>query len=350
MALGVDEFAGQRTCHDDAGHAGEPALDGHAEVHAAALGHALVDGEHIKGLAVQQGAHIAPAGTGRNVQTQAAQLLFQHTQHLLVVVYGQNAQVAVLAPLQLLALPLLFQDRQIDEEGRALAQCAFGADLAAVGVDDLFGQRQPQAGALPCFFGGEEGFKDALQGLLVHAGAGVRDADADIAGPDLRDALIREAEQQLTARHHVGFQRQGALLRADGVDGIDADVQQHLLQLGAVAQHFFPLQLHLLHELHLPGAVGLHQLPGLGQQPFHRDSVVDGLDVLPAHGGDLLHHVPRLFGGLADLQCVVVDLTFRVGIGHDEISIAGDGGQEIVELVRDAAGQGAHQLEPLAVL
>ena len=133
------------------------------------------------------------------------------------------------------------------------------------------------------------------------------------------------------------------------MDAVDADIQQHLLQLGAVAQHVFPVQLQLLPQPHLFGAVGLHQLAGVLDEAFHGHRVIDRFHVLPAHGRNLLHHVPGLFGSFADLPGVVINFTLGVGVGHNEVGIARDGGEEVVELVGDASRQGAHELEPLVV-
>lgn len=133
------------------------------------------------------------------------------------------------------------------------------------------------------------------------------------------------------------------------MDAVDADIQQHLLQLGAVAQHVFAVQFQFLPQPHLFGAVGLHQLAGVLDEAFHGHRVIDRFHVLPAHGRNLLHHVPGLFGSFADLPGVVINFTLGVGVGHNEVGIARDGGEEVVELVGDAARQGAHELEPLVV-
>ena len=104
-------------------------------------------------------------------------------------------------------------------------------------------------------FCGEEGLEDVLHRLLVHAAAGVGDAQADVARPFLGDFLFREERRQLTARHDTAPDGQLSALGADGVDGVDADVQHHLLQLGRVAQNAFAAQLIFLLQLHvLPGS------------------------------------------------------------------------------------------------
>lgn len=63
----------------------------------------------------------------------------------------------------------------------------------------------------------------------------------------------------------------------------------------------------------------------------------------------MFHDLLCLLRRLADLHRVVIDLAARVGVGHNEVGIAGDRGQEVIELMGDAAGEGPHHLQPLAV-
>ena len=86
VAAGVHDLPGRRVGHDDAGHAGVAAPDGHAEIHAAAAGKALVDGEDVERLLLQQLAQLAPAGTGGHTQAQSAEVFVQQVEDLVVVV------------------------------------------------------------------------------------------------------------------------------------------------------------------------------------------------------------------------------------------------------------------------
>src|SRR5207253_11306233 len=67
--------------------------------------------------------------------------------------------------------------RQADPEGGAFAHAALEADRSAVALDDVLDDRQPQAGALAFFLGGEERLEDARPQRLVDADAGVGDLD-----------------------------------------------------------------------------------------------------------------------------------------------------------------------------
>ena len=54
-------------------------------------------------------------------------------------------------------------------EARALPGRRFDVDRPAVFLDDLVGDRKPQAGAFTDGLGGEEGGEDLLEGLRIHA-------------------------------------------------------------------------------------------------------------------------------------------------------------------------------------
>ena len=54
-------------------------------------------------------------------------------------------------------------------------------DTAPVGADDLVRQSKAETGAFAGLLCGEERLEDVLHRLLVHAAAGVGDAQADVA-------------------------------------------------------------------------------------------------------------------------------------------------------------------------
>ena len=66
-----------------------------------------------------------------------------------------------------------------DPEGGARTDFAGDFDPALVLLDDAVDGGQAEAGAFADLLGGEERFEDAVQRLLVHAAAGVGDAQAD---------------------------------------------------------------------------------------------------------------------------------------------------------------------------
>src|SRR5262249_60920664 len=81
------------------------------------------------------------------------------------------------ARLRKMQLPEVGRQRQ--REDGALPGRAVDRDLAAMSLDDLMDQRQPEAGRAPFRLGREEGIEDAVEMLGPDAGAGVRDAHGD---------------------------------------------------------------------------------------------------------------------------------------------------------------------------
>ena len=67
--------------------------------------------------------------------------------------------------------------REINLEGRALADLAVNVDVAAGLLDDGLAGRQAQTGAFALGLGGEKGFKQVRLDFLGHAGARVTDAE-----------------------------------------------------------------------------------------------------------------------------------------------------------------------------
>ena len=99
------------------------------------------------------------------------------------------------------------------------AGVGLGPHLAAMRLDDAFGDRQSDAHARG--LGGDEGLKQAIGNLLGDARAGVGDADLDhIAVNGL-------------GRH----QQFSPLAVMHGLDGVAHEIEQHLLDLNLVHQH-----------------------------------------------------------------------------------------------------------------
>ena len=85
--------------------------------------------------------------------------------------------------------------RQIDRDGRAFAELAFDADLAAGLVGEAEDLAEAEAGALADRLGREEGLERALHDFGGHSAAGVGDADPHIfAGADVADLVGGEGD------------------------------------------------------------------------------------------------------------------------------------------------------------
>src|SRR5438093_5852009 len=108
--------------------------------------------------------------------------------------------------------------RQPDREGAAVAEPTGRGDLAAVGVDDLPTDRDAKTRPDARDLGREARREELAEVLLRDAGSGVLDLDPH------RRAV------------HSGPEPDGAL-GLDGLDGIDDEVHEHLVDLAGVALH-----------------------------------------------------------------------------------------------------------------
>ena len=78
-------------------------------------------------------------------------------------------------------MPLRAREREAHREDGAAVRQAVGADLAAVLLDDLVADREPEPGALADRLGGEERVEDPADDVGRDAGAGVADARTAVA-------------------------------------------------------------------------------------------------------------------------------------------------------------------------
>src|SRR5438445_10816250 len=105
---------------------------------------------------------------------------------------------------------------QPDREGRPAARRALGADVAAVLLDDLVADREPEPGPFADALRREEGTEDAADHVGRDAGAGVADRD--------------DGASVLHARLDGDGARPGDRLRRVG-----KEIQEHLVELRANA-------------------------------------------------------------------------------------------------------------------
>src|SRR5690606_18391135 len=107
------------------------------------------------------------------------------------------------------------QQRQVDDEMRALARRTLHADFALVALDDVVGNGQSQPGAFTHRLGGEERFEQGRQMLRLNAGAIVDDLDGQARAAALGADL-----------YHA---RRGLALH--GLRRVHDEIEQHLRKL-----------------------------------------------------------------------------------------------------------------------
>src|SRR6266851_3015595 len=70
--------------------------------------------------------------------------------------------------------------RKVKGESRACAHITRNDDVAAVLLNDLLDDRQPQACPLPWLLGREEGLEQARESRLVHSTAGIAHRETNV--------------------------------------------------------------------------------------------------------------------------------------------------------------------------
>jgi len=224
--------------------------------------------------------------------------------------------------------------RQVDREGGAAAHVAgrlhVAAALADEGEDRGQAQPRPAAGRLRR----EVRLEGARERGGVHAGAGVGDA------------------------HHHRAQRAGRALLEIDVGGLDGDapagghrvarveqqVHQRLLELPHVHLDAAQARLQLERDLHLLAQQRGQRAHHAGR---HRVEVERGRHRRRRLAGrqHVLREVEAPHRGLADGLGARAQRVGRVHALEHQLAVAADDGQDVAEVVRDAAGQPAHRLQ-----
>ena len=275
----------------------------------------------------------------------ADQDLVEHRAHLVLVLHQQDG----------LGAPVrgagggpaahhlrLAGDRQVEREARALARRAVDEDVAAALPHDAVGggEAEPR----PLALGAEERLEDPGLGHRVHAGAGVGDRQQDVgAGRHVgvgRCTPVADVEGD-------GAQRQPAAGR-HGVAGVDGEVDDHLLHLPGVDLHLAQLGVELGDELDVLSQQPLQHLlqPGDHRVEAHHP----GLHRLPAsEGEELLGEGRRALAGLLDPRQVAAEEGIVAVTLQQQVAVAEDGQQAVVEVVGDAVREAADGLHFLRV-
>ncbi len=234
--------------------------------------------------------------------------------------------------------------RQQNAERRADARLAFAEDVAAGLLDDAVDHGEAEAGALADFLGGEEGLEDLAAHFLGNAVAVVLDLDQDVVGRRQRFLVERRA----IGRGDVARAQRDPTALAHRVARVDDEIDDDLLELIEVG-------------LHQPQIASVHdvELDRFADQPAQqhlqfRQHLAElqrlRTQGLPAREREQLAHQPRrAVGVLLDLHDVLEGRIGRPMVGEQQIGIADDRGQHVVEIVGDAAGELADRLHLLAL-
>ena len=194
----------------------------------------------------------------------------------------------------------------------------------------------------PNTLGGEEGFEQPRLRSFVHAAAVIAHRDLRVRSRLHRQVAPRVALVQL----YVGrFNGQRAALR-HGVARIHHQVHQHLFDLSRIRAHHSQVR----PQRQLQIDILADQPPQHRGQARHQLIQVQhpGLqDLRPAVSQQLLGQRCRALAGLQDLLRRVMIRIARLQRVQDQLAVARDDGQQIIEIVRHAARQHAHRFHLL---
>ena len=217
-------------------------------------------------------------------------------------------------------------------------------DEAAGLLDDAVDHRQAEAGALADLLGGEERLEDLLQHVRRDAGAGVLDLDQHVVGR--RQFAIGEG-LALLGRDVAGAHRQVAAGR-HRVARVDRQIDDHLLELADIDLDRPQVAAVIDLELDVVADQAGKQHAQIGQ---HVGQVqhLRPQRLLAREGQQLAHQRGRPVGVLLDVHDVGEGRVRRPMVGQQQVRRHDDGGQHVVEVVRDAAGKLPDRLHLLAL-
>ena len=220
----------------------------------------------------------------------------------------------------------------------AFALAAFDPRRAARLARHAIDHAEAEAGALADFLGGEEGLERALGDLGRHAEPGVGDGQLDIVS-------VWNVGIGLDPHRAAGEAQHAAV--GHGVAGVDREVEHRDLELGRVGHHRHHRVVEVEALLDPRAEHVAQQRPHVLDQ--RRDVRRPDLEPLhPAEREQLAGQPGTALGGGEGIVGIALELGVRRALG-DDVEPADDDRQQIVEVVRDAAGQLPQRLHLLAL-
>ena len=236
-----------------------------------------------------------------------------------------------------------FHRRKVDAKRRAPARLAIDGDRAVQRPHDAVHHRQPEARSLAGLLRREKRLEDTLDRRRVHAMAVVADAKP---GVSLRaQAGVRPCEGGIHIdRRKPHLDKARAL--TDGVPGVGYEIRHDLLHLRRIGEHRRRLSVELGADFDGRRNGRAQQLQRFlhdGPQP-HRFAL---LLLRPAEGENLPHEILRALGRFEDLADVRVRGDGIARVLLCQLRKAEDADEDVVEVMRDAAGERADGLHLL---
>ena len=232
--------------------------------------------------------------------------------------------------------------RQVHLDRRAVAFLAVDLDVAARLLDEAEHHAEPEAGALADLLGGEEGIEHPLDEGGGDAGAGVAHGDHHIIA---RRDLAVHAGVVFVEIDVAGLERELAAI-GHGIARVEGKIENRRRELVRVDQRRPGVLGQQRRDLDVFAERRVQQFGGLQHQRIDVD-FARLQRLLAGKGQQMLGQIGAAFGGLVD-QPGDGDEFGLVGDGFvQDADGAGDHGQDVVEVVRDAAGQLADRVHLL---
>ena len=223
---------------------------------------------------------------------------------------------------------------ELDHRATPLARLALELDRAAVLVDHAAAQGQSEARTFADRLGGEEGLEDFLLDVRGHARAAVHDLEPDAVPVWLVPRRHRDPAWRRVTPH--------------GIVRVREQVDQHLMELVLIRPQHRKVGAEIENDL---DAVGLElvreQLHGAAHHLVQPDAPALGL-LLARQRQEVADDPDAAIAGLEDLVGAPDHLRIRRFLAK-QLGLARQGGERIVQLVRDARQERAHRRDLLAL-
>ena len=227
--------------------------------------------------------------------------------------------------------------RQIDFENCSLARPAVNPDVAIILFDDAIYGGKPETGTFGSFRG-EERLEDLRLRFCIHAQTSVTNGQHhELTGFHGR----MHAGIAVVERDVAGFDGELAAL-GHGISRVDREIHDDLPDLAGIGLHGAEIRSRNHGQINV---FSNHASEHLGVFSHHGVQVHDlGCNhLLAAEGEELAGECGCTLGGASNLLNQAAKLGVMGGALGEKFAVAGDHHEQIVEVMRNAAGQPAHR-------
>ena len=233
--------------------------------------------------------------------------------------------------------------RQVDAKRCALARSTAQVDRASALLDDAMHSGETEASSLPDGFRGEERLENLVANCFWNSLPCVADSQYNFPP---RSELRNATDQSIVGVKVFGVNFESTAL-GHGVAGVDREVHEDLRDLAGIGKHIAER-----------GVEGEDERDVFAQQPFEKTGGLldDGVwvealhfEYLVAAEGEQLagERNGAVGGGLDHLQARFAAV--RVDVAPQQVARGEDHGEDVVEVVGDAAGKAADAFEFLSL-